>query len=154
MNINLNKKKKELFKSSFFFCALLIVGCHTLFISCEEKNPYNQGKIMYENFCENCHMEDGSGLAQVIPPLAGSDYLLKYPEKLPCLIRAGIKGEMVVNGITYDTEMPGVPRLSEFEITNIINYINTAWGNTVPIEKHTNVRNALKECSPESKKEF
>ena len=114
--------------------------------SCKEKNPYIQGKIMYENFCENCHMEDGSGLVEVIPPLAGADYLKNNPNLLPCIIRNGMNGELQVNGKTYNTEMPGTPQLTEFEITNIINYINTAWGNNYPIVKHLDVRNSLENC--------
>ena len=91
-------------------------------------------------------MDDGSGLVDVIPPLAGSDYLILNVDKLPCLIRNGIVGEMVVNGRTYNTEMPGVPQLTEFEITNVINYINTSWGNDFEIVKHLDVRKALGEC--------
>ncbi len=91
-------------------------------------------------------MEDGTGLAGVIPPLAGSDYLETEREKLPCLIRNGIKGEMVVNGKVYSTEMPGVPQLTEFEITNVINFINTSWGNNFEVVKHLNVRKALNNC--------
>lgn len=126
----------------------LILGSslNFLFFSCEDKSPYTHGKILYENFCANCHMEDGTGLLNIIPPLAGADYLHLYPEKLPCLIRAGIKGDVLVNGKTYSTEMPGVPKLTEFEITNVINYINTSWGNDNKIVKHLDVRNALKVC--------
>ena len=91
-------------------------------------------------------MDDGSGLAGVIPPLAGSDYLGQHSEQLPCIIRKGIKGDITVNGRKFSTEMTGVPQLTEFEITNVINYINTAWGNDFEIVKHLVVRKALEEC--------
>ncbi len=115
-------------------------------LSCEEGNTYKQGKILYENFCENCHMADGTGLEAVIPPLANSDFLQKNQHLLPCMIENGVNGEMVVNGVTFNTEMPGTPQLTEFEITNVINYINTAWGNNYPIQKHLPVREALTKC--------
>ncbi len=35
----------------------------------------------------------------------------------------------MVNGKTYNHEMPGNKELSEFQIVNIVNYINQAWGN-------------------------
>lgn len=91
-------------------------------------------------------MEDGSGLLNIIPPLDGADYLELYPENLPCLIKAGYKGDITVNGKIYSTEMPGIPKLTEFEITNVINYINTSWSNNNKIVKHLDVRKALKEC--------
>jgi mono/diheme cytochrome c family protein len=91
-------------------------------------------------------MDDGTGLVGVIPPLAGSEYLRDNLEKLPCIIRKGIKGELKTNKWEYQGVMPGVPQLTEFEITNIINYINTAWGNDYPLIKHEIVRNALAQC--------
>lgn len=121
-----------------FFALLAFAAC--------QRYPYQQGKILYTNFCENCHMADGTGLKGLIPPLAGADYLSNYPEKIPCIIRAGIKGEMTVNGQTYTTEMAGIERLTEFEITNIINYIHTSWGNDLPIVEHLQVREWLKAC--------
>jgi hypothetical protein len=91
-------------------------------------------------------MDDGTGLAGVIPPLAEADFLVKNQDQLPCIIRKGIKGELIVNGRIYNTEMPGTTALTEFEITNIINYMNTAWGNGLGIVKHESVRNLLKTC--------
>ena len=91
-------------------------------------------------------MADGSGLEGVIPPLAGADFLKDHPEQVPCIIHAGISGEMVVNGRKFQNAMPGSPKLSEFEITNIINYIHTSWGNQLPIVQHPDVRELLKQC--------
>jgi mono/diheme cytochrome c family protein len=120
--------------------------CFGLVVNGCDENPYPQGKVLYENFCANCHMEDGTGLKTLIPPLAGADFLAKHQEKLPCIIRKGMKGEIVVNDETYNNEMPGSPALTEFEITNVINYINHAWGNDYGVVKHLSVREALEEC--------
>ncbi|HOY16078.1 MAG TPA: cytochrome c [Haliscomenobacter sp.] len=117
-----------------------------LFILACQGSPYKQGEIMYGNFCASCHMDDGSGLRGRIPPLANSDYLKKYPSELACIIRYGKTGEIEVNGKKYQEPMPGVPQLSDFEIANIINYINQAWGNEsayVPVQK---VQQALEKC--------
>ncbi|MBK8566391.1 MAG: cytochrome c [Saprospiraceae bacterium] len=129
-------------KNKALFCcfafALLIWACN--------QNPYEQGKILYTNFCENCHMADGTGLKGLIPPLAGADFLKNSPEAVPCIIRAGYKGKMTVNGQVYETEMAGIVKLSDFEITNIINYIHTAWGNDLPIVQLQQVREWLEPC--------
>ncbi len=125
--------------------ACLLLATFFAWTSCDQY-PYQQGKILYTNFCENCHMADGSGLKALIPPLAGADYLSINGAAIPCIIRNGIKGEMAVNGTTYNTEMAGIERLTEFEITNIINYIHTSWGNDLPIVEHLQVREWLKPC--------
>jgi len=132
------KKSDLTYLAIFVFFALSVFSC--------ELKTYEHGEILYENFCANCHMEDGTGLVGIIPPLAGADFLGLYPDQLPCIIKKGMKGEITVNGRQYNTEMTGVPQLTEFEITNVINYINTAWGNDFPIVKHLDVRQALEEC--------
>ncbi|MCC6723672.1 MAG: cytochrome c [Saprospiraceae bacterium] len=131
----------------------IIVLCFAIGVFCFscETQTYEHGKLLYTNFCENCHMADGTGLKGLIPPLAGADFLKNSPEAVPCIIRAGYKGKMTVNGKEYDTEMAGIERLTEFEITNIINYIHTSWGNNLPIVQHPDVREQLKACEKNTK---
>jgi mono/diheme cytochrome c family protein len=118
-----------------------------IFAQCDDGNPYKQGKILYTNFCANCHMEDGTGLKGLIPPLANSDFLTTHRADLPCIIRKGQKGSIVVNGVTYgQQEMPAVPKLSDFEITNVLNFINQEWGNTGAIWTVEAVRERLNKC--------
>src|SRR5688572_9693112 len=38
------------------------------------------GGVLFKGTCSTCHQENGQGLADVFPPLAGSDYLLKDPK--------------------------------------------------------------------------
>ena len=114
-------------------------------LSCESK-PFRQGEILYLNFCANCHIEDGSGLAGNIPPLAGADFVAQNQEQLACIIRYGLEGSVMVNGLTYQNPMAGIPQLSEFEIANIINYINQAWGNDYGYLPLKTIRESLEEC--------
>ncbi|WP_187271111.1 c-type cytochrome [Neolewinella aurantiaca] len=93
------------------------------------KTDHLQGRNLYLQHCASCHFETGEGLRQLMPPLAGSDYLEKNPGMVVRGIRKGMSGEMVVNGVTFNHEMPGNKELSEFQIVNIMNYINQAWGN-------------------------
>jgi len=127
---------------AFLLAGYLLIN---LFAACQS-NPYKHGEILYQNFCVSCHMEDGSGLVGNIPPLAGADYLTKYKEELPCLIRYGSTDTLVVNGITYTTPMAGVPQLTDIEIVNIINYINHSWGNENGFTNPKNIEQYLKSC--------
>ncbi len=121
-----------------FFISLLA------FAQCE--HPHRQGEILYNNFCANCHMEDGSGLKGNIPPLAQSDYLSKYPEQVACIIRYGQKGEIEVNGKTYSTEMAAIPQLNKYEIANVINYIRHSWGNDLGFYQVGAIEQDLENC--------
>jgi len=98
---------------------IAIVICNS---SCEQQ--YNQGKVLYDFHCAGCHLEDGTGLGELYPPLTKNDYILEHREDLPCIITKGMKGEIVVAGKTYNGEMPLNKGLSAVEVNNIINYMN------------------------------
>ena len=104
------------------------------------------GAEIYQLHCGNCHGENGEGLRGLYPPLAGSDYLKKSQSQLPCIIRYGLKGPIVVNGREYNLAMAG-QKLAPGEVTQIINYINTSWGNDLPTWKYEKVRSTMERCA-------
>lgn len=125
----------------------IFLGCLLIALAACDSTQYDQGKMLYERFCSNCHATDGSGLEKLIPPLAGSDYLQKNQESLACIVRNGLTDSIHVNKVFYAQPMPGVPQLSDFEITNIVNYINQAWGNDYGFMKIEKVRRSLQNCN-------
>ncbi|MBK8706435.1 MAG: cytochrome c [Saprospiraceae bacterium] len=125
--------------------AVILAICMGLLTRCDQ-TTYKQGELLYVKFCSNCHAEDGKGLKALIPPLAGADYLKQHQDELACIIKYGISSKIKVNGVEFEQPMPGVPQLSDFEITNIINYINQAWGNDYGYVKIAYVRKSLKVC--------
>ncbi|GAB4492984.1 MAG: hypothetical protein OHK0019_16000 [Saprospiraceae bacterium] len=122
-----------------FLLLLLISACQT--------NPYKQGERLYKANCANCHMDNGEGLGALIPPLAGADYLEKNREKLPCLLRYGIKDSIVVNGKIYAEAMPGAATLSDVQIANILNYVGSTWGNDIAPYRLDEVQKYLGNCA-------
>jgi mono/diheme cytochrome c family protein len=98
-------------------------------------NKQHQGERLYVQHCSGCHGEQGEGLGQLIPPLAGSDYLAQHSNQLACIVRYGLKGHIVVNGVDYNQLMLGVQDttthrdLSPAQVTNLLNFIEGHWGN-------------------------
>jgi cytochrome c551 len=88
-----------------------------------------EGKILYENFCANCHQKDGSGLGKLIPPLFESDYMLEDIGRTARIIKFGQEGEIIVNGQIYNQAMPANPKLTDMEIAQIVTYLYNIWGN-------------------------
>lgn len=125
----------------FIALLLLLIGVQNC-----GKTDYRQGKVLYEQHCANCHLEHGRGLGILIPPLAGSDWLKNNQDQLTCLIRKGIEGPIVVNDTTYNQIMLGNIELTDFQITNLTNYINNAWGNDYGVAKLADVRNQFESC--------
>ena len=109
---------------------------------------YKQGKQYYEHFCSSCHRDNGKGLGALYPTLAGSDYLAANQQILPCIIKHGLNEPIVVNGKEFHQEMPANKKLSAIDVTNIINYINTSWGNNLPPTTVEVTTQALENCLP------
>jgi len=91
-------------------------------------------------------MESGEALLGLIPPLKKSDYLERHQAELPCIIRHGLEGEIMVNGLPYNHEMPANDKFSEIEIANIINFVNHSWGNNYGYVSYDEVKETLKKC--------
>lgn len=129
------------------FIILTAIICTLSFFSSCETAYEPEGKVLYEKYCANCHIENGEGVGTLIPPLAEADFLENNRNDLPCLLRYGYEGEMVVNGKTYNEKMPGVPNLNHIEITNILNYLSKSWGNNAELWKPDDVKKKLDNCS-------
>ena len=124
-------------------CLVLTIAA----LSACQDDPFKQGKILYEIHCGNCHGLKGEGLGQLIPPLAGADFFTQRIKEIPCMIVRGYKGQLTVNGKMYSTNaMPPNEKLTEFEITNILNYISSSWYPDKKFIKLDDVREDLKQC--------
>ena len=130
----------------FIFCSAFLGA---IFSDCGNKNEttYKQGKRLYENYCANCHNENGTGLMSLVPPLAQVDYINIHRADLPCIIRKGLQGTITVNGKSFSVQnMPALDRFSPFEVTNILNYISSSWGNKEKPWTVDEVYNSFKNC--------
>jgi len=87
-----------------------------------------EGAKIYATYCQACHQQDGKGLANLYPPLAGSDYLLEDLPRATCIIKNGQNKEIVVNGQTYNQMMPANP-ISNLEVAEVLTFITNTWGN-------------------------
>jgi hypothetical protein len=63
-----------------------------------------------------------------------------------CLIRNGKKGELIVNGKTFNQPMPGIPTLTDLEIAEIATYIYNTWNHQHGIVEVTEVSQLLDSC--------
>jgi mono/diheme cytochrome c family protein len=122
----------------------LLVGL-LAFEGCQE-GTYKQGERLYKANCANCHLDHGEGLGLLMPSLAQADYLEKNRSQLPCIVRNGLSDSILVNGKPYQEIMPGAKHLSDIQITNILNYVLTSWGNQQPPFRLDEVRAELDQC--------
>ena len=99
--------------SLIFLISLIFLSCNT---------TYKQGQRLYELRCANCHMDDASGVDNLIPSLDNSKYLGESVNELPCLIYTGIPPDST-SEIRTTVAMQGQKDMTASEISNIVNYL-------------------------------
>lgn len=87
-----------------------------------------RGKLVYDDFCVNCHLPNGKGTENTYPPLDGSNWLEEKRTAAIHAIKYGLKGEIIVNGKTYNNMMMPMGLLDE-EVADVMNYISNSWSN-------------------------
>lgn len=124
---------------------VLLILSAVLLAQCEE-NTYRIGERVYKANCANCHMDNGEGLGELIPPIANSDYLKNNRDKLACIVRYGLKDTIMVNGKQYSEQMAGI-KLEDVALVNLLNYIGHSWGNDLKPYTLEEVRTMLGQCA-------
>ena len=92
------------------------------------KQSIEDGSEIYQDFCLQCHLDNGKGGVNVFPPLAQSDYLKNNIEASIRGVKYGIRGEITVNGKSYNGVMTK-QGLDDEEVADVMNYILNNWGN-------------------------
>lgn len=126
-----------------FFSLLIVFSL--FFISLDDENEtyrkvnqdtaleqsIKRGKEVYMDMCVTCHLPNGEGVPKVYPPLAKSDYLMEKREESISVVKYGLRGKIVVNGVEYKGIMANLG-LYEDEVADVMNYITNSWGNKNP----------------------
>ena len=111
-----------------FITAICINSCQS-----EEQLYYGRyyinGKLLYEQNCQNCHNKDGTALGMLIPPLTDSAYLKQNKNRLACIIKYGLNEKITIHNKTYEEKMPGNNNLSDIDVAQLVVYITNSFGN-------------------------
>jgi cytochrome c551 len=131
----------------FFFLLFLCINCGTN--NAEQvkfQQYYAQGENIYVARCMNCHQKSGEGLGLVYPPLNKSDFMDKNFSEVICLIKHGVKGPLAVNGNDFNQPMPGVPALTQLEVSELATYIYNTWEHKRGIIEFNDLTKILEKC--------
>ena len=127
-------------------CGSIFAGfCLLIFFNCQPRG--SSGKVLYETHCANCHLENGEGVGELIPPLTNSNLLSGQPEDLACIIRHGIVAIGDQEAVFEEYTMPPNKSLSEVEIANIIHYARSQWATEASAIPFTEIKKSLKTCN-------
>ncbi|GBD57674.1 cytochrome c [Gluconobacter wancherniae] len=99
----------------------------------EKGGQGNAGAEVYLHNCAICHMNDGSGVNRMFPPLAGNPVVLTdNPTSLANVVAFG--GILPpTNWAPSAVAMPGFKdHLSDQQMADVVNFMRKAWGNNAP----------------------
>lgn len=131
----------------FFLCisAIIIQSCQNE-AGLNYQRYFVNGKGLYEKHCQNCHGADGKGLGKLYPPLTDSTYLKNNKNNLACIIKHGQSGQITINNVIYEGEMPANESLADIEIAQIIVYITNSFGNDQGFYETSQITADLRNC--------
>ena len=97
--------------------------------STETAGENHPGKAVYRKYCLACHQADGSGVANMHPPLTPGSWVGKDPKELIAIMMKGLSGKIEVNGEEYKNYMPSHAQLTDEEIADVLSYVRSSFGN-------------------------
>jgi nitrite reductase (NO-forming) len=97
------------------------------------------GSAIFTQSCVACHQTNGTGLGDVFPPVAGSDYLNADVTRAIRTVTNGLSGPITVNGIEYQGQMPPLG-LTDEQVANVLTYVYSQWGNSGAVVTPEEVR--------------
>ena len=90
------------------------------------------GKATYDSLCLNCHQANAKGLANIYPPLAGSEWVAGDKGALIKMLLHGLSGPITVKGEPFGTGNP-IPMppsgLDDQKTADVLTYIRANFGN-------------------------
>lgn len=117
----------------------------------------NWGATLFQVNCAACHEASGQGIANVFPPLAGSDFLMADKERSIRIVIEGLSGPIKVNGVDYNNVMPAPPGMTDDQIAAVLTYIRNSWGNkgeAVTTAEVTKIRASISVAAPKKADPF
>jgi thiosulfate dehydrogenase len=107
-----------------------------------------RGGLAYVQFCADCHRQDGSGVKDVFPALAGNASLASRDPAT--LLHIVLTGWSTASTAAYPRvyTMPGFARLSDRELAETLSFVRASWGNGAGPVTAVGVREARTELDP------
>jgi len=104
-----------------------------------------KGATLFLANCAACHQATGLGVPGAFPPLVKSVWVTGSEDRLVKAILAGLAGEIEVNGVKYNGNMPNIGAgLKDSQIAHIATYVRQAWGNVAEPVMDTKVAEVRK----------
>lgn len=135
---------KSLLAATLVIAGILVLGIgYLLLLALNAPGPLDEfrlpdgsidqmalGKNVYMKNCLACHMAEGQGGPNNVPPLVGSEWLIEDKETPIRILLGGLVGPITVKGQLYEGGiMARWSHLGDERIAAVLTYTRKSWGN-------------------------
>lgn len=101
---------------------------NTFGVSSVQLATVHPGKRVYDQYCKVCHQVNGQGVSGIFPPLTPNQFVEDKAKMIDIVVN-GMKGEIEIDGETYNGLMVPHSQLTNQQIADVISYVRTNFGN-------------------------
>jgi glucose/arabinose dehydrogenase/mono/diheme cytochrome c family protein len=108
-------------------------------LTADQQARYDEGKLLFESTCAQCHQPHGLGQEGLAPPLVDSEWVLGPDAVLARIALQGAHGRINVKGRDYSMDMPAFGgTFNDDQLAAILTYVRRSWEHTAtPVEPAT-----------------
>ncbi|MDB6064715.1 MAG: dehydrogenase [Pedosphaera sp.] len=108
-------------------------------LTADQRTRFDEGKVLFEATCAQCHQPHGFGQEGLAPPLADSEWVLGSDRRLARIALQGAHGPIHVTGRVYDMDMPAFGgAMTDEQVAAILTYVRRSWEHgATPVEPGT-----------------
>lgn len=97
------------------------------------KESMERGKKVYDQYCMSCHMQDGTGVPRLNPPLVKTSYVIGDKTTIIEIVLKGFDAQVEIEGEYYQNTMAPHDFLTDEQIADVTTYVRNSFGNKASV---------------------
>ena len=111
-----------------------------IFLQPLPKESMERGKKVYDQYCMPCHMQDGTGVPRLNPPLVKTSYVLGDKKTIIEIVLKGFDAQVEIEGEYYQNAMAPHDFLTDEQIADVATYVRNSFGNKASVVVPSDVK--------------
>jgi mono/diheme cytochrome c family protein len=112
---------------------LIVAFILFVFLQPLPKESMERGKKVYDQYCMSCHMQDGTGVPRLNPPLVKTSYVIGDKTTIIEIILKGFDAQVEIEGEYYQNTMAPHDFLTDEQIADVATYVRNSFGNKASV---------------------
>ena len=111
-----------------------------IFLQPLPKESMERGKKVYDQYCMPCHMQDGTGVPRLNPPLVKTSYVLGDKKTIIEIVIKGFDAQVEIEGEYYQNAMAPHDFLTDEQIADVTTFVRNSFGNKASVVVPSDVK--------------